>query len=621
MAGFPVASALPSLGQMPQANADFEGVIGSLANPYLANRQMQAQQQQLASLGQGINGTPEGYSAAGQRLLAAGDVKGAQGFFALGEQARERSASSAALESSPLSRPPQPYQPGPMSSAGGQVPRGLRNNNPGNIEAGAFTQGIPGYQGSDGRFAKFETPEQGILAADRLLQSYAKRGLNTVAGIVNRWAPPSENDTGAYAAQVAREIGVDPNQPIDMANPEIRQKIIAAKIRVENGKQPYGQDVFQRAYAQTGQQAQPGQQPVQVASLGGVPQMPGAQAPQQGAQQPAPQAVAQGVPIPQAQPQQAPQRPPQIPAELRPDLTDQDLIGVLANPQLASQHTVAKYLLDQRQKFREETGSVRTLTNPQERAQYGVPTDYTGPVQVDRAGRLTFPGRPSTVVNNTVDAKGEQEYSKTIGKALGERMDAVSKEGDTARADNILIGQLRDLGGKITNMGAGAALQGKLAEFGIKVGDNVSEIEAYKAIVDKLTPQQRAPGSGNMSDKDVAIFKSALPNLVTTPDGNKTILDTLQAIADDKSARAAIADRALAGELKPQDAIKELRALPDPLARFKEARKDGDKPASTKASPASPSAAPPAVTTPEAYQAMPPGTRYQAPDGSIRTKK
>lgn len=620
MAGFPVASALPSLGQMPQANADFEGVIGSLANPYLANQQMQEQQQQLASLGQGINGTPEGYSAAGQRLLAAGDVKGAQGFFALGEQARERSASSAAIQSSPLSRPPmqQPYQPGPMSSAGGQEPRGVRNNNPGNIEAGAFTQGIPGYQGSDGRFAKFETPEQGILAADRLLQSYANRGLNTVAGIVNRWAPPSENDTGAYAAQVAREIGVDPNQPIDMQNPEIRQRIIAAKIRVENGKQPYGQDVFQRAYAQ---QAQPAPQPVQVASLGGVPQMPGAQAPQQGAQQPAPQVVAQGVPIPQAQPQQAPQRPPQIPAELRPDLTDQDLIGVLANPQLASQHTVAKYLLDQRQKFREDTGSVRTLTNPQDRAQYGVPPDYTGPVQVDRAGRLTFPGRANTVVNNTVDVKGEQEYSKTIGKALGERMDAVSKEGDTARADNILIGQLRDLGGKITNMGAGAALQGKLAEFGIKVGDNVSEIEVYKAIVDKLTPQQRAPGSGNMSDKDVAIFKSALPNLVTTPDGNKTILDTLQAITDDKSARAAIADRALAGELKPQDAIKELRALPDPLARFKEARKVGDKPASTTASPAAPSAAPPAVTTPEAYQAMPPGTRYQAPDGSIRTKK
>jgi len=183
--------------------------------------------------------------------------------------------------------------------------------------------------------------------------------------------------------------------------------------------------------------------------------------------------------------------------------------------------------------------------------------------------------RASTTVN--VDQKGEGEYAKTVGKSLGERMDAISKEGDSARQDSVLLGQLREIGGKITNMGAGAALQARLQQFGINVGPNTDEIAAFGAIVDKLTPQQRVPGTGASSDLDVRMFKSALPNLIRTPGGNELILSTLEAVSQDKAARAAIADRALTGELKPQDAIKELRALPDPMAALKDARKDGFK--------------------------------------------
>lgn len=49
------------------------------------------------------------------------------------------------------------------------LPRGIRNNNPLNIEAGTFTSSQPGYVGSDGRFARFETPEAGVAAANTLL--------------------------------------------------------------------------------------------------------------------------------------------------------------------------------------------------------------------------------------------------------------------------------------------------------------------------------------------------------------------------------------------------------------------------------------------------------------------
>jgi hypothetical protein len=247
------------------------------------------ERQSLAALGQGLDGTPEGYAKAAQALLQRGDTAAAANFFALGEKARERTSN---LENDnrifqglglsgggPMGAPRSPVAPAIQSSNSGAVsprgvvvaetpeavarlesqssgltqlgnanePRGLRNNNPGNIESGRFAATVQGFQGSDGRFAQYATPEQGIQAADKLLTSYAGRGLNTVNGIVNRWAPPTENNTGAYVAQVAKELGVDPNQPLDMNNWEVRQKLIAAKIRVENGKQPYSEDVFQRA--------------------------------------------------------------------------------------------------------------------------------------------------------------------------------------------------------------------------------------------------------------------------------------------------------------------------------------------------------------------------------------
>jgi len=124
-------------------------------------------------------------------------------------------------------------EPSPLDPQAGNVPRGLRNNNPLNIEAGSFTQGQPRFVGSDGRFAKFEAPEQGIAAANKLLDSYQVKGLNTPAAIIGRWAPQGENNSAAYASTVAKKLGIGPNDPI---TPEMRPALIAAMSEVENGK-------------------------------------------------------------------------------------------------------------------------------------------------------------------------------------------------------------------------------------------------------------------------------------------------------------------------------------------------------------------------------------------------
>lgn len=114
--------------------------------------------------------------------------------------------------------------------------RGMRNNNPGNIEDGDFARGLPGYQGSDGRFAIFDSPDAGANAQVALLGSYGKRGVNTVEQIINRWAPPSDNNpTGNYVSFVSRELGVDPRQPLNLSDPRTARAVASAISKFENG--------------------------------------------------------------------------------------------------------------------------------------------------------------------------------------------------------------------------------------------------------------------------------------------------------------------------------------------------------------------------------------------------
>lgn len=130
-------------------------------------------------------------------------------------------------------------QPAPRAGGavggGSGVPRGMRNNNPGNIEDGPFARSLPGYAGSDGRFAIFSDLASGEGAQARLLQSYVQRGFDTPAEIINRWAPPSDNNpTNAYVNYVARRVGVGPNDRISAE----QIPLVAQAIReFENGGQ------------------------------------------------------------------------------------------------------------------------------------------------------------------------------------------------------------------------------------------------------------------------------------------------------------------------------------------------------------------------------------------------
>lgn len=120
-----------------------------------------------------------------------------------------------------------------------RLPRGIRLNNPSNIDRTSTKWQGQSLEQPDSRFVAFDGPEWGVRAMVRVLRTYRdKHGLNTVKGIINRWAPPVENDTEAYYVTVARKLGVAPDAEIDIDDLDTLVGLCKAIIRHENGPGP-----------------------------------------------------------------------------------------------------------------------------------------------------------------------------------------------------------------------------------------------------------------------------------------------------------------------------------------------------------------------------------------------
>jgi hypothetical protein len=133
-----------------------------------------------------------------------------------------------------------------MSKPTRSLPRGLRNHNPGNIERTETNwAGMATDQSGDQRFVVFRAPEWGLRAIARIVHTYRRRyGLDTVAGIIGRWAPPKENDTESYIAQVAKALGVAADQRLDLSREDVMADLVEAIVQHENGQQPYSREMI-----------------------------------------------------------------------------------------------------------------------------------------------------------------------------------------------------------------------------------------------------------------------------------------------------------------------------------------------------------------------------------------
>lgn len=132
------------------------------------------------------------------------------------------------------------------------APRGVRNNNPGNIDFNPLNKwkGLnPKSKELDSRFCVFISPEYGIRALMILLRNYEKKyGLNSIRQIINRWAPTHENDTSSYMKHVAKLMNTDIDTCLELKNRNVLIQLAKAIVTHENGVQPYSDTVYQSAY-------------------------------------------------------------------------------------------------------------------------------------------------------------------------------------------------------------------------------------------------------------------------------------------------------------------------------------------------------------------------------------
>lgn len=116
------------------------------------------------------------------------------------------------------------------------LPRGLRNNNPGNIRRSAVRYKGECAEGDRDGFRRFESMAYGYRAMFMLLHTYALRyGCHTIEAMISRYAPPSENDTAAYIRRVSRSAGIDARNEIDTTDSTVMPRIVGAMSAVENG--------------------------------------------------------------------------------------------------------------------------------------------------------------------------------------------------------------------------------------------------------------------------------------------------------------------------------------------------------------------------------------------------
>ena len=124
--------------------------------------------------------------------------------------------------------------------------RGVRNSNPGNIRKSKDQW--EGAIGDDGAFVIFDSPESGVRALAKNLQSYGRQGYDSIEKIINRWAPPNENDTKAYIDSVVSATGIPATQSLDLSDPDTLSSLAQAISFHETGSR-YDPEVYQKGVA------------------------------------------------------------------------------------------------------------------------------------------------------------------------------------------------------------------------------------------------------------------------------------------------------------------------------------------------------------------------------------
>lgn len=130
------------------------------------------------------------------------------------------------------------------------APRGIRNNNPGNLIFTNinWTGKLSKEQNKDRRFEMFIAPEYGIRAMIKDLKNDIQKGKNTVPALMTEYAPRFENNTDAYIQTVCKDLKVSATAKLLPTKNTLRL-LVHSISRVENGGNYITNELFDKAYA------------------------------------------------------------------------------------------------------------------------------------------------------------------------------------------------------------------------------------------------------------------------------------------------------------------------------------------------------------------------------------
>lgn len=172
---------------------------------------------------------------------------------------------------------------------------------------------------------------------------------------------------------------------------------------------------------------------------------------------------------------------------------------------------------------------------------------------------------PQTVINNSTGATSK--FYDQLDQKLADQTAAAIDAGISAQGNAVRLSELERLLETAPQGAAGGMVQ-LAGAIGLPV-EGVSDVQAAQAIINQMVPGQRPPGSGTMSDADLALFKASLPQILNQPDGNRQILAAIKAINSYTIAQAEIAQRIANREIDPAEGRRMQAAVPNPLAGLK----------------------------------------------------
>lgn len=229
-----------------------------------------------------------------------------------------------------------------------------------------------------------------------------------------------------------------------------------------------------------------------------------------------------------------------------------------------STSTVGGAVIDNRTRdviYQAPTQNYRQITG-QAAADLGL--DPTKAYNVGPDGKVAPIGDGGVTVNNNMGGdKFGEEFAKLDAKAL----DTVATSGQAAQRNLGRINQLGELL-KSSPTGFEGAVAQRAGEWGIPT-KGLDTLQAAQAAINSLVPEQRQPGSGPMSDADLALFKQSLPRIINQPGGNDLIINTMKSIAQYDADGAKIVQQLRDNKLTRAQAFEALQNRINPLDSFK----------------------------------------------------